>query len=235
MAKNQQNNNNNMIPITRNGKVEFYICDHPVTQEEYRDVITNSCPSFFIGGTCPVEQVSFYDAVEYCNERSKKEGLNPYYNINKECNPWNVVPNYPFTDGYRLPTEKEWEYAAIGGNSPDNYIYSGDNIINNVAWYEANSNKTTHPVKQKNPNKLGLYDMSGNVWEWCWDKYYDNGGITNNDRIICGGSYDNPANLCEVASQRHFTIYKTSPYIGFRVARNAENSQDNNKENISKE
>jgi len=171
----------------------FYIGKYEVTQKEWQEIMGTN-PSNFNGENLPVENVSWYDAIEYCNKRSIKEGLTPAYSgsgNNITCD-WNA-------NGYRLPTEAEWEYAAKGGNgSPGNYIYSGSNTIDDVAWYTNNSENRTHPVGTKAPNILGLYDMSGNVWEWCWDWYgsYSSdsqidprGAVFGTLRVMRGGSF----------------------------------------------
>ena len=169
----------------------FYICDHEVTQGEYEQYCSygRKQPStiYGVGENYPVYSVSWYDALVYCNKRSIAEGLAPCYRINEATDPdeWGSVPaddnavwnsaSCDFTaNGYRLPTEVEWEYAARGGLSgcakENPNKYAGCNDITNLeyyAWYPANSNQTTHEVKAKRPNELNLYDMTGNVSEWC--------------------------------------------------------------------
>ena len=172
----------------------FYMSDHEVTRAEYKEVM-GSDPSTAKAhdkdghelagddaGKNPVNQVSWYDALVYCNKRSMKESLTPCYTINGKTNPddWGAVPTssnstwnaatYDFeANGYRLPTEAEWEWAARGGES---HTYAGSNNYDEVAWcYENTHNTGTRDVKTTNANGYGLYDMSGNVWEWCWDWY----------------------------------------------------------------
>lgn len=171
----------------------FYIGKYEVTQKEWQEIMGTN-PSRFRGDNLPVENVSWFDAIEYCNKRSIKEGLTSVYSgsgDNITCN-WNA-------NGYRLPTEAEWEYAAKGGNgSPGNYTYSGSNTIDDVAWHINNSGNRTHPVGTKAPNILGINDMSGNVWEWCWDWYgsYSSdsqidprGAVSGDLRVLRGGSW----------------------------------------------
>jgi formylglycine-generating enzyme required for sulfatase activity len=176
----------------------FYMSTTEINQREWMEIMENN-PSQFRGDDLPVEQVSWFDALEYCNRRSELENLNPAYTIDKENNTaacdWTA-------NGYRLPTEAEWEYAARGGALGKNYIYSGGNNANRVAWYAENSDAMTHPVGMKQANELGLYDMSGNVWEWCWD-YYDwypaeaqidpVGPETSLYRVLRGGGWSEPA------------------------------------------
>ncbi|MBO4508300.1 MAG: SUMF1/EgtB/PvdO family nonheme iron enzyme [Spirochaetaceae bacterium] len=203
----------------------FYMSDHEVTQAEYKAIMGTN-PSYFSGDDKPVEKVSWYDAIEYCNKLSEMKGLTPCYSKNGNtytCD-WNA-------SGYRLPTEAEWEYAARGGNKSRGYTYSGSNDIENVAWYSDNSNKLTHAVKEKQPNELGIYDMSGNVWEWCWDWYgsYNNsaqrnptGASSGSYRVLRGGSWDEGAFSCRVAVRlNYFSPGRAHSPLGFRVVRSA--------------
>ena len=218
----------------------FYICDHEVTQKEYSDVMETN-PSYFnsdpadkeIQENRPVENVSWYDALVYCNKRSMKEGLTPCYSISGSTDPsaWGTVPTSSndnwneatcdFTaNGYRLPTEVEWEYAARGGNGlkGTQYIYAGSDTIDEVAWYKDNSGKKTHEVKTKTANDLGLYDMSGNVWEWCWDRYE----VISN-RCVRGGAWFYDTKRALVAYrifERLYISYNHGNY-GFRLVRTA--------------
>lgn len=147
---------------------DFLVGKYAVTQVLWESVM-ESKPSAFEGGTRPVECVSWYNCLEFCNKLSELEGLELIYTIDGKkvtCN-WNAK-------GYRLLTEAEWEYAARGG---EDYLYAGSDNANEVGWYIENSETKTHPVGQKKPNGFGLYDMSGNVSEWCWDWWVDHYGV----------------------------------------------------------
>lgn len=177
----------------------------------------------------PVENVSWYDAIYFCNKLSAKKGLQPVYAVNGETNvrKWDYKPHNEdeiygditqniFANGYRLPTVEEWLHAAKGG---EDYTYSGSDDIDKVAWYKDNCNDVTHPVAQKKSNGYGLYDMSGNVWEWCWDSFGDD------DRYYCGGGYFDDYDDCEVDSRdSDYAEFKDDR--GFRLVRSNYGSLD---------
>ena len=201
-----------------------WYCDHEVTQAEYQSVMGVN-PSEFSGLDKPVENVSWEDAIMYCNKKSSADGRTSCYKVNgkTDTSQWGYTPHgydsisgtvtCDFTaNGYRLPTEAEWECFARGGNTSDSNqtTYSGGNTIGSVAWYDGNSGEKTHEVKTKASNALGLYDMSGNVWEWCWDWYSDittstpsSGAASGSSRVLRGGGWILDAFYCTV-SYRHY-------------------------------
>ncbi|MDR1301361.1 MAG: SUMF1/EgtB/PvdO family nonheme iron enzyme [Treponema sp.] len=201
----------------------FYMGKTEVTQKEWREIMGNN-PSFFKGDNLPVEQVSWNEVIEFCNRLSLKEGLTPAYRGSGN----NITCDFNAT-GYRLPTEAEWEYAAKGGNQ--NYLtyeYSGGNSADSVAWYDGNSGGKTHPVGTKQPNSLGLYDMSGNVWEWCWDWYggYSSGNQTDptgvssgTGRVSRGGGWGYGAASVRAANRSNYTPSGRDLDLGFRLVR----------------
>ena len=203
----------------------FYMGKYEVTQGQYRTVMgSNPSSGYGTGDNYPVYYVSWYDAVEFCNALSVREGLQPVYTISGST----VTVNWN-RNGYRLPTEAEWEYAAKGGDgSPGNYLYSGSNNAGEVAWYWDNSSSGTKQVGTKAPNGLGIYDMSGNVWEWCWDWYgsYTSGeqsdpcgAVSGTNRVGRGGSwYGGERTLRSVYRGRYAPSYQYY-FLGFRLVR----------------
>ena len=184
---------------------DFSIGKTEVTQAQWV-AIMGSNPSSFKGDNLPVEQVSWDDVQVFLGKLNVKTGKT-----------------------YRLPTEAEWEYAARGGKDSQGYTYSGSNTIADVAEYDGNNNKSTKPVAGRKPNELGLYDMSGNVWEWCSDWYGENyyasllqnnpqGPSTGSNRVFRGGSWPDHASYCRVAIRGLVTPYYRSYNLGFRLA-----------------
>jgi sulfatase modifying factor 1 len=205
----------------------FYIGKFEVPQEEWRAVMGKN-PSSWLGAKSPVDSISWYDVVEYCNKRSRMEGLNPCYSGSGD----DIICNFG-ANGYRLPTEAEWEYASRGGEASQNYKYSGSNNLDEVGWYKGNSTFHTEPVGQKKANELGIYDMSGNLWEWCWDwfdsEYYKKSPLQNPPgpssglrRVNRGGSIINTEDIVLTTYRLCSKPNYLSRNIGLRVVRNAE-------------
>lgn len=199
-----------------------------VTHKLYTSVM-GSNPSYYKGDNNPVENVSWYDAIYFCNKLSEKLGLTPVYAVDGKTNvaTWNYTPHNgdsirgkvtqnTIANGFRLPTVEEWQYAAKGGQ---NYTYSGSDNLDEVGWYSENSGNRTHPVAQKKANGYGLYDMSGNVTEWCWDvdSYYDF------CRYDCGGGFSSSDNDCEVSGRSNGGAKYYFGTLGFRIVCNASN------------
>jgi formylglycine-generating enzyme required for sulfatase activity len=224
---------------------DFYISKYEVSQKEWKEIMGNN-PSKFIGDSLPVEMVTWYDCIDYCNRKSQREHLKPYYNIIKDIKDTNNVCEFdslkwtitinPGADGYRLPAEAEWEYAAGGGNKSKGFTYSGSNDINKVAWYWKNSgtdelsdtwnwktlennNNQTKPVGLKLPNELGLYDMSGNVREWCEDWYVDSETKVGFTRSQRGGGWMGSEIRCETANRDNFESTGKGADQGFRICK----------------
>ncbi|MDR1728893.1 MAG: formylglycine-generating enzyme family protein [Acidobacteriota bacterium] len=175
---------------------DFYIGKHEVTQAQWRAVMGNN-PSYFKGDDLPVEQVSWDDVQEFIRRLNAQTGKN-----------------------YRLPTEAEWEYAARGGSRSRGYKYSGSNAVGDVAWYGENSGMMTHPVGTKNANELGLYDMSGNVWEWTGDYYNSNYSRSRSGplRVFRGGCWIYDARGARVSIRFGVEPGSRGGNLGFRLA-----------------
>lgn len=230
----------------------FYIDTFAMTQESWLKIMPTN-PSYF--GTNPspsenqlrrpVERVSQYDAFIYCNKRSIKEGLTPCYVINgtDDTQKWGTPPIFSNktwnsvicrwnADGYRLPTEAEWEYAARGGHLASNH--HNFHITDEESWHKNNSGMITHAVGLKKPNVLGLHDMFGNVWEWCWDWYTsytedsavnprsDAGDKPDVDRIGRGGAWNAEPSDCTPFFRNGGSPSARYSFIGFRVVRSSQ-------------
>jgi formylglycine-generating enzyme required for sulfatase activity len=204
----------------------FYLGVYPVTQREYMQVVKKN-PSQFSGNErLPVETVSWFDAVEFCNALSRKEGLPPFYSVKGqtvEVPDWNGL-------GYRLPTEAEWECACRAGTTARFSLGDDENALGQYAWYSANSGNQTHTVGEKKPNALGLYDMHGNVWEWCWDgydaAYYKQSPAVDPrgpgaaaSRVIRGGSWYHDPQVARSAFRFGYSPGSRDYNLGCRLAR----------------
>jgi formylglycine-generating enzyme required for sulfatase activity len=224
---------------------DFYISKYEVTQKEWKEVMEFN-PSAHKADVLPVEMVSWYDCIEYCNKKSLKEGLQLFYNIDKvkkdpinmnelDSVKWTVTINRD-ANGYRLPNEAEWQYAASGGRVSKNYKYSGNNELDEVGWYWRNSgdstltgswlwidieknNSSTKPVGLKKPNEIGLYDMSGNVREWCEEWYEDFEISSGVYRSWRGGGWIGGEHACIPSYRGKFEANGKGPDQGFRVCR----------------
>ena len=245
---------NNELPRHEVKLNSFYLGKYEVTVKEYKDFITakgKSMPEppdsawfaehpdtkFFypLNKTqwwgwkdfFPMHNVTWFDAVEYCNWLSEKHGLQKVYKINKSEVTWDLSAS-----GYRLPTEADWEYAARGGKLSKGYRYSGSNNIDEVAWYDGTTNfKGPVKVGTLKPNELGIFDMSGNVWEWCNDyfssNYYANspkenptGPGANIYRSLRGGSWHYRNDYARIADRDGPNAAFTNYTYGFRIAKN---------------
>ena len=239
---------------------DIEVCKYPTTQKMWLEVMENN-PSGFKGDNRPVETVSWWEVLEYCNRLSKKYGLEPVYELSKSSEGILMIKesggkilspdkaNFKNTEGFRLPTEVEWEWFASGGQKAIeqgtfNYIYSGSNNIDEVAWYYENIGKfddaSTQEVGLKKSNQLGLYDCSGNVWEWCYDtiEFDENGDyknikngnfymykafdLSNIYRRVKGGSWGNGNKDCAIfhrGCNQAINVKEYFRYFGFRIVR----------------
>lgn len=187
----------------------FLLAKFPVTQDLYLE-ITGASPSNFKGDKLPVETVSWRDAVHFCNTLSIRTDLKPCYSFNEEREEVNFDSA---AAGFRLPTEAEWEYACKAGTTGTRYAE-----LELIAWYKGNSGRTTHDVGLKAANSWGLYDMLGNVWEWCSDIYDES--VYGSYRIFRGGGWCDEERSCMATNRRrsHPKSFKIDD-LGFRIAR----------------
>jgi sulfatase modifying factor 1 len=201
----------------------FLLGETEVTQELYQAVMGYNPSEFKKNGSKkPVENVNWYEAIMFCNKLSQMLGKRPYYEISnvntvqnkkKQIDSANIQSN-PNTDGFRLPTEKEWEYAAKAGTNNKYAGCDNETDLDKYGWYNVNSNKSTHHVKTLLPNEWGFYDMSGNVWEWCWDKYDKNSDF----RVYRGGSWSVNASVLPSAFRGDDSPGRRGDSLGFRVS-----------------
>lgn len=211
----------NMVKVdTENKDSVFEVLKYPVTQEFYKLVYPDKTFSEE-NKKFPADGIRWIEAIKFCNAVSDKTGKefcyeekeNPetgekHWEVNKDAN------------GYRLPDKEEWFFFARGGIKKESFKYSGSSQIENVAWYAGNSEEHLHEVGKKNENGVGLYDMSGNVKEFCWDTYK-----YGSDRIICGGAINSDKELCEINhdNYEHCADNVPYPYVGFRIIRCVQN------------
>lgn len=232
---------------------DMYVCDHEVTRGEFKELMgtdPSTASAYDKDGNKltgdavlnnPVNYVSWYDAIAYCNKLSLKENLTPCYSVSgitdwenlayssiptSSNSTWNALTYDKEADGYRLPTEAEWEWLARGD---ENYTYAGSNTVDDVAWYKTNKNsKGSREVKTKQSNGYGLYDMSGNVYEWCYDWYgtvssstADTGASSGSSRVRRGGSWYGDDGFCQVSDRNYGSPHYRNDYYGFRVVRSS--------------
>ncbi len=201
----------------------YCISKEPVAQAFYRAVM-NDNPSHFKGDSNPVENISWFDAVRFCNALSEKMNMQPAYKIKAEKVEW-----VEGTSGFRLPKEAEWEHAARGGTTTARFACGDlESGLEMMGWYDENSGEQTHPVGQKKPNVWGLFDMHGNVWEWTWDWYgeYPSGSVNDplgagrgSYRVLRGGGWRDDAQICRSANRIINSPFNRSSILGFRLSR----------------
>jgi len=240
MGSNEYEREQPIHPVTLSS---FYLVEYPVTQALWLAVMGGENPANFPGLQRPVERVSWYDAAAFCNQLSLHCGYASVYfsdpafqkslslDVTQKIEYLKTIPVFsnPKAKGFRLPTEAEWEYAARGGNKSGGFRYAGGDKLDEVGWYNDNSHGETKAVGLKLANELGLYDLSGNVLEWCEDQWHDNyrgapkvgsawlGLKGDADRVLRGGSWDDFPLDCR-PSDRSFNHPTHRGYVvGFRV------------------
>lgn len=245
------------VPTNINAVSAFYMSQYEITRAQFTKITGLSDPSdvrIAAGNSnSHVQNIIWYHTLVFCNRLSMKEGLTPVYAIAGETDPspWGAIPSRNndtwnqatanwSANGYRLPTEAEWWWAAIGADIADpghintkgvNKLFAGDNSgrsLTDYVWYSGNSSEVAHPVGTKEPNELGFYDLSGNVWEWCWDRYGRlpdgllvdyRGSLKGRDRVLHGGSWRNNTDRIKLSFRlEHYPSFRY-PNIGFRVVR----------------
>ncbi|MEU8520123.1 formylglycine-generating enzyme family protein [Streptomyces sp. NBC_01216] len=186
----------------------YEIAEVPVTRRSYAEV-TGLRPGEGAGDRRPVESVSWWDAVRFCNALSARDGLTPAYRVHGDGESllWEAS-----ADGYRLPTEAEWEYACRAGTDGPHY-----GPLDDIAWYRDNSGERLHDVGGKLPNAWGLYDMLGNVWNWCWDVY--DAEVYGDYRVLRGGGWFDEHWSCRASARRRSHPSYRVDDVGFRLAR----------------
>ena len=226
-----------LVKELESNTINLYVCTHEVTRAEYKAITGKDSDEIFLISTDGNAEnnpaiVTWYASIAYCNRRSLAEKLAPCYRIKGSTNPddwgevpiesneaWNAVECDFTAGGYRLPKEAEWEYAALGG---EEFTYAGSNDIDEVAWHGGNSTSgmknLTHEIKTKKTNGFGLYDMTGNVSEWCWDFYMSRTDL----RCIRGGGCRTNKEACEVRNRQGWNVYENSNPFGLCVVRTAE-------------
>ena len=209
-----------MVTLTRN----FYINKYEITQVQWNEIM-GSNPSAFKGDAQPVEQVSWYDVIDFCNALSVLDGFTPAFSGSGDS----LVCDFD-ASGYRLPTEAEWEFVVKGGNISSGYVYAGSDSVDDVAWHYGNSESMSHVVGSKAANELGIFDMSGNVWEWCWDRFDSNyysvspaadpeGPASGSTRVVRGGSWGQGDFYQRTTNRAGRTPSDQQSFFGFRIVR----------------